>query len=491
LNPPSSALKFLRWYCRKERLEELEGDLMEMHQLRSLETNNNIKLKALFWKDVIFCLKRYSVNKTQLNMNTALYRSFFKLALRNSWKNKGPIFLNILGLGLALSFCLTIYMLNAYNLEFDSFYKEADKYYRLHSLRKTHNSTGRYELVPLPMLDYLRSNSSNVKNVTTFSYDAAIVKDGYDFIKENGAIVSDNFFEMFDMPLKYGDQSRLKDQNTVFITERMSEKYFKDLFPIDQTMTIYVDEQYKAEVVVGGVVADYPLNSSFQFDILVSQQLYNSLASLDPNNWKKTKRVGMYLETENPEELLNELEDARLLNNEQSTTWQIADFDLMPFIDARVSDHIINYSPGNMRIRPEAVIIFVFMALLILLVACFNFTNTGIALMANRVKEIGIRRTIGSQSRQIFLQFFFEILVISFFALLVAIGMSNFFAEQFFGLYGVKFLLQDISIIRFIPFLIIFLLIVTSISGLLPSLYALRFNAVNILQSKYKLKGLE
>ena len=105
------------------------------------------------------------------------------------------------------------------------------------------------------------------------------------------------------------------------------------------------------------------------------------------------------------------------------------------------------------------------------------------------VKEVGIRKTLGSRNRQIFFQFLFEMFAMMLISLTLALLLSNVIADQIWGLFGVSFFIQDISIINLIPFLIIFICGCTIVAGLLPALYTWKFQPISILNNKYSLKG--
>lgn len=489
-HPPRTALRFFRWYCRKDRQEELEGDLLEMHSVRISEGQKGWLLKVLFWWDVFRCLKGYSVKKTQLTMNFSLFQSYFRLALRNAWKNKGPVSINVVGLGLAVGFMITVYTIVAYNLEFDQFYKENKDYHRLHSIRKEHSRSLRYELAPLAVAHYLNENVSAVDAVITFDDRTTTVKHNLDYFKEDIAYASENFTDHFSFSFIDGSREALKTPNTIILTRALSEKYFDDLSPIGKTLTLFVENNQKIEAIVGGVIERMPLNSSFQFDILISQKSILNATGKSISDWKESPKVGIYFKSDQPEQVMSQLETARRTHNEIDPSWYISQFDVMDFHDDRIADHLVDYSPTNMRVRPMVLVIFAFIGLMILLIACFNVANTAIALMSKRIKEIGIRKTLGSHSRQIFVQFLFEMFIITSLSFCVALLVTNEISERFFGLFGFKFLLNDVSILRFIPVVILFLVIITLLAGLLPALYAWKFQPVSILQNKYRLKGI-
>ena len=142
------------------------------------------------------------------------------------------------------------------------------------------------------------------------------------------------------------------------------------------------------------------------------------------------------------------------------------------------------------RLRAAPLIIFTVLAVIVFFIACLNLANTSIALIARRLKEIGVRKTLGSGSRLILVQFLMEMGVIAAIAFIIAISTANLTASTIMGLFGATFLLQDVNLIGVIIFVIGFLVFTTLIAGLLPALYAWKFQPVAIMRKSVKLKGV-
>lgn len=494
VNPPRSALRILRWYCRRERLEELEGDLQEMHENRIRKGINGPSLAILFWWDVLNCFKPYSWKRNPNIMHqTSLYSSYFKLAVRHIWKNKGPSLINILGLGLALGFCMTVYMMHAYNLEFDSFFADTDNVYRVHSIRNSNDERIRDESSPLAMSQALRQDIPGITDVIEFYVDRnAVVKHNQSFFDQTAAFVSPNFLENFELPLFLGNKRSLNEMTGAFITKELALKYFRDQDPLNQQLTIYARGE-KLNVNVIGVFDHIPLNSSFQFDVLLNIQQYLSAKRIPPGDWSQNLLVGQFLRLGSKADV-NTVETLMqpytALQNEANESWKIESFDLVGFKDPMVAQHNVNYHHANIRIRIEVLIIFSLMALLILFTACFNLANTSIAILAKRLREIGIRKTLGSANHQIFVQFLFEMMVTTALALTFAMAASGTIAQNVWGLLGAAFELSDVSIQGVVVFIAIFLVLTTIVAGLFPALYAWKFPPASILRNHATLQGV-
>ena len=430
-------------------------------------------------------------------MNTSLYQSYIKVALRNTRKNLGPVLINVIGMGLSLGFCFTVYMLHAYNLEFDFMHKDAENVHRLHSIRWYNEEPRRFELAPLPFVSKIEEEIPGVDGVTFYEAQQGILKVGSskyptstDYFPQYIASVRSNFFDYFDLPLQSGSLTSIEDESSIFLTEKTARKLFDDVSPIGETITLFIGEQKGVDLQVAGVFKKIPLNNSFDFNVLVNHEVILKATGSKESSWNEENNVSIFVKTLEGDRVETALKSFIPEQHEQQENWKISQLELIPFMDASVTDDEIVYSPTNLRIGFAAVLIFTVLATLILLIACFNLANTAMALMAKRVREIGIRKTLGTSNYQLFQQFMMEMLVISFFAFVMATAFANPISSQIFGLFGVSFLLQDISILRFVPFVLTFLFVCTFLAGILPALYAWKFTPSSILSGKQSLKGV-
>lgn len=425
-------------------------------------------------------------------MMTSLFKSYFKLALRHSWKNKGPVTINVMGLGLALSMCVFVYILHAYNIEFDTFYKDTQDLYRVHAITEQNGEERRNEFSPVA-LDYkLRHDISGVDQVSSYSIRRLKIKNRTDFFSETVGIASADFPEMFDIPLLYGSFDNFGELPKVYLTQVTATRYFGSEMALGEELTLYLSDSSKLEVTVGGVFDKIPLNSTFNFEILMSQEDYNRTLDLDVNDWSAQRFTGHYLKLTagQKEKIAAELDQTGSLQNESNKLLKIKRFELIPFAAPFPTDIIDGASYVNRRLRPEALIIFTTLAIIVFLTACFNLANTSIALIARRLKEIGVRKTLGSGSRQILVQFLMEMGIVSTFAFVIAMSTANLTSKTIMGLFGAKFLLQDVDLTGVILFVIGFLLFTTLVAGLLPALYAWKFQPVAIMRKSVRLRGV-
>ena len=208
------------------------------------------------------------------------------------------------------------------------------------------------------------------------------------------------------------------------------------------------------------------------------------------NDWSNSRYVSHYIKADPSqlkriEESINEYVP---LQDEDREDLKISSYELVPFLSPLVSEADLWMNNTNARLRPMVHIIFTVLVSMVFLIACFNLANTSMAMIAKRLKEIGIRKTLGSESKQILMQYLFEMGIISFFAFIIAISMANFTSNSIMGLFNETFLVRDIDLTHVILFIIGFLIFTTIVAGLLPALYAWKFQPIAIMRRSVRLK---
>ncbi|WP_462253536.1 ABC transporter permease [Ekhidna sp.] len=491
--PPRLALKLFRWYCKSERLEELEGDLEEFFFLRVERGSAPWKAKLFFWWNVIRCYRNYAKRKTQTtNTMYPLFKSYFKLAMRHSWKNKWAVLINIVGLGIALSMCIFVYSMYAHNIEFDNFYQNTEDVYRINTMTFENGQVRRNEISPAPLDDKLRNEIGGVQQVSSYFDEYMTVKINNQYFDQSVAIASSDFFEMFNIPLWYGSFKEFSEKPIVYLSKPTAKRLFGNEVALGEVLTLYVNSTKKTEVVVGGVFERIPLNSSFDFNLLMNLDTYLEATGMSMDNWENYLYMSYYVRTtpENIESIENQLEEYLPLQNKAHESLKMNNIDLVQFQSPIHNDTDMYRNNTNIRLGSGVYIIFTSLAGMIFLIACFNLANSSIAMIAKRLKEIGIRKTLGSENKQIMSQFLMEMGFVCAMAFIVGLSMINFTSNSIMGLFGETFLLKDISLSGVILFVISFLVFTTLVAGIMPTLYAWKFQPVAIMRKSVKLRGV-
>lgn len=433
------------------------------------------------------------INDVQLYMH--LLKSYVKISLRNVLKHWPHYLINIMGMGLAMSFCFTIYLVWAYNIEFDDYYKDTDQVYSLYSRRMEEGRMKRYSLVPLELTASLPSDVAGIGIHSRFLMNRAEnIRYGDDFFFENIGFVDSAFFDLFPMEMKYGTLHGFKSEASgIYLTEEVSEKIFGKEDPVGKTLDVIVNGVDPLTLTVSGVFKHIPLNTSFYFGGLAHFQDFRTLYETDdsdPRGWKDDQMTAFYFKPVDPsriEAVEKQFSTYIARQNEAREDWKLTSFEIHPFQnDLFQSD--INWSATNNKLNVSTLIIFLVLAALVLLIACFNLANTTMAMMGERTKEIGVRKVMGSKTKQVFIQFLLEMTFVNGVALAVGLAFSGIMASKFFSLWGVSFDYNDVNTFYISVFILCFLVFVSLIAGLFPALYSVRFQPIEIFRKRMKLK---
>jgi putative ABC transport system permease protein len=427
-SPPKWADRFLEWYCNPRLLEEIQGDAHELYFRTSKSSSRRIANIQYIWNVLrFFKWSNIKRSRSQPSSNFMMYSNYFAVFKRGFLKQKGYSFLNVFGLaiGIACFLLISLYMRNEYS--FDRMHSKSDRIYRIHEILQSNGVGERSASQPFPVANALVNDygSRIEKAVRFFNYQAPTLAmatiDNKKVFNESRVFCTDSsFFDVFDFPLIEGNpKTALSAPQTVVLTESMAKKYFDDGKAVGQ----YLKFQGNINLLVTGIMRDVPLNTHFQFDCLISfrtlDQVYDPRA---PQRWHwHWNPCWTYL-------LLRDAQDA-------------------PYLQAAMPDFVKKYFPEFLRndvtmelfpmtdihlksnmdyeIQPNSSLttmyVFGSISIFVLLIACINFINLSTARATKRAKEVGMRKTLGSQRMQLVFQFLFESVLVSTLSVVIAI----------------------------------------------------------------------
>lgn len=486
-NPPRWARQFLEWYCRPELLEDLEGDLSEYFE-RNLQQKGNWTASFIYIIDVIKFFRLYTIRKPQPvkgMKELIVYNNYFKTSLRNIARNKLFSAINIAGLAVALCVGLLVISLLMELKSFDDFHANADRIYRVdNSLQNRDGSSYKYATTSVLTAQRLKESVAGIE-------DVVIVRRGFDkdvhygnkVISLSGFWADEAFFNVFSFRMVEGNRATaLMEPNSVVLTLSSARKLFGDIDAVGKG--IRVDS---AEYLITGVVEDPPLNSHMKFEMLGSFTTIDAyqIAHQDTDwlKWDNMWSSYVYI-------LLNHRSDiasiesalARISDEENRT---IENNKISLFLEP-LREIVLGRNMSN-SIGPifdsSAIATLGILAAIVILSACFNYTNLSIARSLRRTREVGIRKVSGASRRQIFNQFIFESTMIS----IISLGL----AYLFFLLVRVQFLAMDVKLQEMVTlkpaletylYFLEFAILVGILAGILPASFFSKINASRILK---------
>jgi len=427
-------------------------------------------------------------------MGGIMFRSYIKIALRNLLRHKGYFFINILGLATGISACILIMLFVQDELSYDQFHAHKDRIYRV--TRNWFNSDGTVSLhlarVAPPIGPLLENDfpAGIEKMVRIRSDSRTLLKVGDNHFIENSFLwAGESFFTVFSFPLLRGDpESVLSNPNNVVLTRSAAEKVFGS---IDAAMNKRLNYEGETDLIVTGVAEDVPENSHFRFEYLGSLKTLVQMWGEEyfNTNWGSNNYATYLLFSENysadnlreqiPGFLDRHLTQRSLEDRGRAPAVQPSKttmLHLQKLTDVHLHSHLTSEWEANGEIKN--VYLFTAIAFFILLIACINFMNLATARSSRRVKEIGMRKVLGAQRRQLIYQFLGESIFISFVAMLLAVILVE-IVTPYFNQFTGKNLSLNWSSVFFLSGLLIF---VGFLSGSYPAFYLSRFKPITVIR---------
>ncbi len=497
---PKWPLLFLRWFCREDYLDEIEGDLTEIFHRQQ---HSPAKARRQFLFNV---LKHFrpefmrSINlKPQYNYK-AMIRNYFKTSFRNLTRNKGYAFINIAGLATGIAVCMMIFIIIQYQTSFDAFHPKKDRAYRV--LTEYHHEGAANitydKSVPYPMPVGLKANFpaiAEIAPVFASHNDELIVAVDNNapqkhFKEERGLFFTDpSFFNIFNFPLLAGSYGSLKDRNTVLLTKEIAEKYFGD-WKLAMGNTLKLQSggfmfDHSTEVLkVTGILATIPANTDFQVKLVVSMRTsYLGTLMKESTTWNEAAPdFGCYI-------LLSPNTSAGNFNQQLSAYAKKVksaenkdNYIIQAVNDIHYDTQTGNYS--NKAISHQLLNVLWLIAAFILAIACVNFINLSTAQAVNRSKEVGVRKVLGSNKFQLQIQFIVETFLIVMIAVILAAGITFVTMPYINRLLELSLSFSILNSSTIILFLVAVTVAVTVLAGFYPSVVLSRFNPITALKSK-------
>ena len=344
-----------------------------------------------------------------------MLKNYLKISLRTLQKYKGYAFINVFGLAIGLACCLLIVLFVRDELNYDRFHENADRTYRI---VRQEGQLAPSVTVAAPLAPALATTFPEVEHATRmFHYwFTPLLSRGDEGFYEDRIFFTDGaFFDVFDFTLLRGNAaSALREPFSILLTETMARKYFGDEDPIGQTLTMNAAHPFT----VTGILEDPPRTSHFTFDFLAAIESLPAVMGW-PTVMENWGLGAFYTYLVLPEGYDPALLDEKLA--EYNPSGVAARYFVQPLTDIHLNS---NYRG---EIEPGSDIRYVWLlsgiALMILLLACMNYTNLATARFARRMREVGIRKVVGAQRGQLMGQFLGESVLLSMVALLVALAL--------------------------------------------------------------------
>jgi putative ABC transport system permease protein len=422
--------------------------------------------------------------------------NYLKIAIRHIFRYKGQAFIKIFGLSIGIAACMFISLFVSDELSFDKFHENGGHLYRFVQIqfdRESGKETEIQPFIPVPVGPELLQSVPQVKFQTRYVNASGAVRYKEKIFRETLALADASFFEMFTFPFIAGDASTaLPDEHSIVISRTYAEKYFGHDAPLGKTLTITFG-QTKKDYVVTGIAEDVPPNSSIQFDILIPfpnlpNVLNNPHILNDWNRWYCPLFVQLQPNV-TAEQVANRLNQF-CQQHFGAMIQRVIDEGHNPFTFGlqQVKDmHLDTRVSGTAGLSTSYFLSAI--ALAILLIACVNFMNLSLGASSARSMEVGIRKVLGAERRQLLLQFWGETMVITVFAIIVGFVWTELLIPKFNALTGKQLSMGTLFQGANWAVLLGIAFFAGIFAGSYPAMVMAAFHPVDILKGKFKVGG--
>lgn len=421
-----------------------------------------------------------------------MIKNYFKIALRNLFKHKVYSFINIFGLAVGIACCLLIGLYVQNEWSYDTFHSKSDRIYRAWTEEMMQD--GRVLLntsTPIPLRDALEEYIPEIEKSTyIFRFNNLVQTVATpDQQNERVLVVHKDFFEIFDFELISGNRETMfQNPSSVVLSRETAERLFGSDNPLQQTLSIRIDDDFQSFTVTG-ILENAPTNSSLEYSILLPNENLDKLVGENSfNSWFNIFGPTYVLLDENADPVALDVKFQSMLQTvlgeeiQSETNFTVG---LQPLTDI----HLNTEFPPNIASvsDPAYSYLLASIALLILFIACVNFMTLSISKSASRAREVGIRKTIGAIRQHLMAQFWGEALLMTILAIAVGVAFSELLLPLFNELSGTT--LEFNLTLTTIGILAGLAILISLIAGIYPALILSGFRPVEVLKGRLNLSA--
>ncbi|MEM8600159.1 MAG: ABC transporter permease [Bacteroidota bacterium] len=416
-----------------------------------------------------------------------MLKSYLVLAWRSLRKYPHYTVINVLGLAFAIAGCVLAYVNFEFAYGFDAHYTNADEIYLLNGDVETGGWEGTWGVVPLPMAPALESEVSGIERTARISWAGVTMRVGDQVFDENGRFAEPSLMPMFDFPLRYGSPAALDDPQQVVLEARTAEKYFGEANPVGSDIQLRFRNDSLVTFTVGAVTEPLLAASSLQFDLLIPFVQQERIYGTSPDDWTHWALTFAQADPAAASQIASAANRFVPAQNAANENWPLRAVGPEPLRDIALSSPSKSNYWLKQGVHPAAIVSPGIIAVLVLLMACFNFMNTSIAFAGRRMKEIGVRKSLGGGRRQLILQFLGESLILCALSLGLGLLLAHLIVPGYNALWptlGIDLQITYAENALFLLFLAGLVLFTGVLSGGWPAAYVSRFRPVEILKGQ-------
>jgi ABC-type antimicrobial peptide transport system permease subunit len=406
-------------------------------------------------------------------------------------KNKLFIFINVLGLAIGIGCCIVAFFNWEFDVTFDDHHSNRHQIYRVSSIREFEGRSTLYGFAPIPMGATIRQNIPDIEKLARLSWSNSNLKVADNLFPSRLNYVDPDFFSLFTFEFINGQPGELVNKLKIIISDELAIRLFGTTDVVGKQITQVLGAEL-TELEVGGVFRKQPSNSSFMADGYLHYDRFFDDTKEKDDDWRLRNSLFVMIPDESRvASVYKQLQVYRENNNKVRADFQISEYRLDPFVGMAQRDATYDTWSQTKEGNPRAAVAApTFMAGMILLIACFNMTNTAISMSSRRLKEIGVRKVMGGKRAQLIAQFMSETAFVCFLALLAGLFLGEALLSSWNSLWPEMELRSHyVDNSGFLLFLIGVLTFTALVAGSYPAFYISGFEPVSILKGRLKFGG--
>lgn len=496
-HPPKWALRFLRWYCRAEYLDEIEGDLFEFYYLRSKESTKSANL--FFIWNVFRSFRLVNLKNTQNNNWTMnLLKNYTKIYFRRFRKETIHYSVNIAGLamGFAILFFILLFSYDEYRI--DQFHSKKDRIYRVIENFKEDGSMHEYLSVSPPLADALKRDIPGIEETAHMSYTGSqvIAKGERRIADREWGIVTKEVFDILDFEITAGNPKKSFEGGAgLVITEDAALRLFGKIDVVGEI----VDDSRYGSIEVIAMMNELPKNSSYQFKelyVVDYTQWSEGWQEYIKNGWETGYSMTWVLLEEgiNPNDIYSNKEAflEKYIDEESTSEY---DFYFQSIKDIHLgSSNIERGGPAPRLVIPsssrEFVSITLFLGFLVLFIAALNYINLSSVQALKRTLEASMRKINGATNSHLLYQLFFETFITIIISFSLSIGLCVLLFPFFLNITDKQVEISQLFTLDFMLYYSVIISIIWIASAAIPAVYYSKLSRqLLILKNAFSGKG--
>ncbi|MDB5137280.1 MAG: macB 17 [Mucilaginibacter sp.] len=411
-----------------------------------------------------------------------MIENYLKIAFRNLWRNKASSFINISGLTIGLCSCLLIGLYIQHELNYDDFQKKGDRIARVIMAYKFDGGSDmkKGNFTSARVAPVFKQTFPEIESAVRMTKSTRVVHYQNKLIDEKAFMYADpSFFDTFSFKLLQGDPHNvLNAPKQVVVTESTGKRYFSNENPIGKILKVGSDTTLYQ---VTGVIQDCPSNSQIKYDFLAS---WSSLGLADEEKTYWDANYTTYLLVKNKESIATlRAKITPFMRKEMTGQGATVDFDLEPFNKIHLYSPYDGFEPNN---SITYIYILEAVALLMLIIACFTYVNLNTARSMERAREVGVRKVIGADNKQLFWQFIGESVLLCTISTILSVLVAIILLPVFNQLTEKQLSIEAFFSWQFVGAALALIVLVSLLAGTYPALVLSNFQPVKVLKGSFK-----